>query len=181
MGWLRQVLVLGSVVLATGCAGGESAAPTDPAVEQIAERTLDAGAIPEPEGDPVLTVVTADGERVEFDLATLERLRRVQTTVFEPFVEQDVEFSGVVLWEVLEAAGASEASGDAALTALDDYRVELPLDTLRDEPILLATRSSGEAIPVEDGGPTRVVFPEGTPIGDNPNMWIWSVKEIVLE
>ena len=30
-------------------------------------------------------------------------------------------------------------------------------------------------------GPTRVVFPEGSALGDNPSLWIWSVKEIVIE
>lgn len=178
MGRLRQALMIGSLVVATGCAG--AAAPSGDGIEEIGQRTLDGGAVPDPAGAPVLTVVTADGERVGFDFATIERLRRVRTTVFEPFLEQDTEFSGVVLWDLLAAAGATAASQDAKLTALDDYEVELPLATLRSEPVLLATRSGGEPIPVEDGGPTRVVFPAGSELGENPNLWIWSVKEIVV-
>lgn len=179
MARLRHAALIGWLVLAVGCTG--PAAPSADGLEEIGERTLGDGTVPEPEDEPVLTVVTPRGDRVAFDLATIEQLRRVQTTVFEPFLEEDVEFSGVVLWDLLEAAGATGDSEDATLTALDDYEVELSLATLRSEPILLATRSSGDMIPVEEGGPTRVVFPAGTSQGDNSNLWIWSVEEIVVE
>ncbi len=175
---VRAGLLVGLLALVIGCGGAASSAA---GVEEISERTLAAGALPEPEGDPVLTVVTAEGERVGFDLPTIEGLRRVQTTVFEPFLETDVEFSGVLLWDLLEVAGATGDGQDATLTALDDYEVELSLEELRDEPILLATRSGGDAIPVEEGGPTRVIFADGTSQGGNSNLWIWSVKEIVVE
>lgn len=179
MGRLRAALLIGLLALAAGC--GDTTEPQVGGVEEIGGRTLAEGAVPDPEGDPVLTVVTAQGERVGFDLPTIEGLRRVRTTVFEPFVEEDMEFSGVLLWDLLEIAGATGDEQDVTLTALDDYQVALPLEALREEPILLATRSGGETIPVEEGGPTRVIFGDGTSQGDNSNLWIWSVKEIVVE
>jgi hypothetical protein len=36
----------------------------------------------------------------------------------------------------------------------------------------------GSAIPIDQGGPVRVVFLDGVEAGKNPDQWIWSIKEI---
>ena len=62
--------------------------------------------------------------------------------------------------------------------ALDDYHVTLPLAQLAASGAVLATRSGGRAIAIDEGGPVRLVFPGGTRLGRNSDNWIWSVDWI---
>jgi len=67
-----------------------------------------------------------------------------------------------------------------ALTyAADDYQADLTLADVRDQSIFLATRTGdGTALPVEDGGPTRIVFADGLADRFSPDMWIWNIETI---
>ena len=52
------------------------------------------------------------------------------------------------------------------VTALDDYQIDLPLAAVDAGGIFLATkRGDGEAIPIEEGGPTRIVYLGGAAAG----------------
>ena len=62
------------------------------------------------------------------------------------------------------------------LTALDDYKVSFTLNDVRSSGMLLATRSDGRRMPIDKAGPIRIVFPEGSSLGRNPDLWIWSVS-----
>ena len=65
------------------------------------------------------------------------------------------------------------------VTALDDYQVDLSIADVRAGGVLLATRDGeGRAIPLEDGGPTRIVFAANVPAGASADQWIWSLSTI---
>ena len=45
--------------------------------------------------------------------------------------------------------------------------------------IMLASGDGeGAALPIDHGGPTRIVFMDGAQAGVNPDHWIWSLKTI---
>jgi len=57
--------------------------------------------------------------------------------------------------------------------------VDLTLTDVRDQSIFLATRTGdGAALPVEDGGPTRVVFADDLAQRFSPDLWIWNIETI---
>jgi len=118
------------------------------------------------------------GDHIEVDLEGIERLGIVEFTVFEPFLNRDLEMSGVPLAMLLAAAGV-DAEAELVWTALDDYQVTFSGVAAASENAMLATRVDGEPISVADGGPTRIVFPKSDgPLGRDSDQWIWSIESV---
>ncbi|MEM9200330.1 MAG: molybdopterin-dependent oxidoreductase [Actinomycetota bacterium] len=171
-------LLLAGLGLLTGCGTAETSVG--------AERSVGPAAIAAPTDDVVLTISgsverpNADG-RVMADRAGLESVGPVTATVFEPFVSAEMEFTGVSLAAVLQAAGVAD-DATLVLRALDDYEVSFTMAELVEDSALLVTRQADEPIAVADGGPIRVVFTDpDSPLGRNLALWIWSLAEIEVE
>jgi hypothetical protein len=137
-----------------------------------------------PKGKSVLTVTgkitthNKNGELV-LDRATLERLGVRQVRLYEPWTKQDMDFRGIWLQDLLAVAGVQAGATTLHIVALDDYAVDLKLADVRAGGIMLATSAGdGSAIPIAQGGPTRVVFMNGVKAGVNPDQWVWSLKSI---
>jgi hypothetical protein len=169
------VLCLCIALLGAACGTSEAA----PALTETPPAAVTSLAdIPAAE-DPIVTVRPSEGEAVGLDLAGLDQLRQVELTIYEPFEEGDVTFSGVVVSDLLSLFEADEV-GTAQFLALDDYEVELSLADVSSSGVVLATRQDGKEIAIEDGGPTRLVFPDGSEVGRNTDLWVWSLKHITL-
>jgi hypothetical protein len=184
--------VVAALALASGCggtgtpspaAGGAAASPS----VVVRPATLHPGQpVPAPKGKTVLTLtglVSAknSGSSVVLDQAAIDQLGLVQVTVYEPWIKQRTGFRGVWLNDLLAVAGAADSATTIRMTALDDYRVELKIADVRGGGILLATKAGdGSAMPVSDGGPTRIVYLDGLPAGANADQWIWSLKTIEI-
>lgn len=183
---VRAVLAAGlaATALLSGCAGGDepaAPAPSAPVVLRAAS-LLPGQPLPATTGTPLLTVTgveTGDGTgSVAFDRGRLDRLSQVQLTTYEPWVKQTLTFRGVWLADLLAVAGAGRAAS-VRITALDDYAVTLSRADLAAGGILLATGDgTGAALPVDDGGPTRIVFRAGIASGANADQWIWSLRTL---
>ena len=187
---IRLVLVAMVTALAVTACGGKEEAPTPAATPSastpkvVDDGSLAAGEkIAAPKGEVVLTV-TGDigaankGRRLELDLASLEQMRRVQLEAAEPFLKRRVMFEGVLLSDLLAVAGVPESAGKVSLTALDDYKVDFKVADVRSSQMLLATKADGKHMPVDRSGPIRIVFPDASTLGRNPDLWIWSVSSM---
>ncbi|HET7518417.1 MAG TPA: molybdopterin-dependent oxidoreductase [Actinomycetes bacterium] len=182
-------LVTALTVAACGGAGKEEAAPGAAAPSASPPQVVDDGTlaagerISAPEGEVVLTV-TGDigaankGRRLELDLASLERMRQVRLEAAEPFLKRRVMFEGVLLSDLLAVAGVPDSASKVSLTALDDYKVQFKVADVRSSQMLLATKADGKHMTVDRSGPIRIVFPDGSSLGRNPDLWIWSVSEM---
>jgi len=187
---IRLVVVALVAALAVAACGGkdeastQSAAPDPSTPRVVDDGTLAAGErISAPKGEVVLTVTgdigTANkGKKLELDLASLEKMRRVRVEAAEPFLKRRVTFEGVLLSDLLEVAGVPDAASTVSLTALDDYKVDFKVSDIRSSQMLLATRADGKHMPVDRSGPIRIVFPDGSTLGRNPDLWIWSVESM---
>ncbi|MEX0800393.1 MAG: molybdopterin-dependent oxidoreductase [Dehalococcoidia bacterium] len=142
--------------------------------------------IPAPTGDPVVTLsgeVTPNvGDSLEFDRETIESIGLIEYTVDDPWENASVTYTGVLLSDLLEVAGAPSSASAIHLVALDDYAADISLADVERLPIMLATRSDGEYMEVVDGGPTRIVYPyhaypdlEDAATND---LWVWSIARI---
>lgn len=150
----------------------------------VDDGSLAAGAkIAAPKGEVVLTV-TGDigaankGGKLELDLASIEQMRRVRLEAAEPFLKRRVMFEGVLLSDLLAVAGVPSSASKVSLTAVDDYKVDFNLADVRSSQMLLATKADGRHLPVDRSGPIRIVFPDSSTLGRNPDLWIWSVSSI---
>jgi hypothetical protein len=187
----RAARALAALALAACCAAcGEAEpapdqTPSVPLAEQVLEPvSLGPGErLPTATGESLLTVTgriapgAADGT-LRLDAAGLQRLGLRKVTVFEPFVRQTVDFQGVWLADVLAAAEVSPSATSVHLTALDDYETDLTMADIR-AGVFLATRTgAGRPIPLEEGGPVRILIPGDIPSGTTDAKWIWSLSTV---
>lgn len=136
------------------------------AYAEVAPASIEPGsAIPNPSDDVILKVSgkisnTNSGEALSFDMETLERLGLVEYTIADPWQDhEEVTYTGVLLSELLEYAGITDTATNIHLVALDDYAVDVSLKDIQKWPVMLATRSDGKYMSIENSGPTKIVFP----------------------
>jgi len=187
---IRLVVVALVMALAVAaCGGKEEAATQAPAPSASTPQVVDDGSlaagqkISAPQGEVVLTLTgdigTANkGSKLVLDLASLEQMRRVRVEAAEPFLKRRVMFEGVLLSDLLAVAGVPSSASKVSMTALDDYKVDFKLDDVRSSQMLLATKADGKHMPVDRAGPIRIVFPDSSSLGRNPDLWIWSVASM---
>ncbi len=187
---VRLVVVALVAALVVAACGGREEAPTqaaapDPSIPRVVDDgTLAAGErLPAPKGEVVLTVTghigaANKGRKLELDLASLEKMRQVRLEATEPFLKRRVTFEGVLLSDLLAVAGVPDSASKVSLTALDDYKVDFKVAEVRSSQMLLATKADGKHMPVDRSGPIRIVFPDSSSLGRNPDLWIWSVASM---
>ncbi|MEZ5115472.1 MAG: molybdopterin-dependent oxidoreductase [Candidatus Nanopelagicales bacterium] len=128
-------------------------------------------------GEAVLVVIPSSGPEVALTMAELESLGTRSVTLDEPFVHQRQEFTGVPLATVVEQAGIP-ASAEVVTRALNDYEYADTVADLVGSDALIATSRDGAAIPFDQGGPIRLVFPDGSALATNLDAWNWSLAEV---
>ena len=183
---VRAGLVLAAVAaLAVGCGTGEPAAPAPPPASVVKAPDPDRSAISTaPRGKPILTITgrigATNGDRtLRLDQTELDRLGLLEMSVNDPWAKQRVVLQGMWLRDLVDIARPDAGATSLHLVALDDYQVDLTLADVRDQSIFLATRTGdGTVLPIEEGGPTRVVFADGLADRFSPDMWIWNIETI---
>lgn len=117
----------------------------------------------EPPSGPVLLSITGRigqpnaAQRADFDLAMLDALPQHEVVTRTPWFKTERRFSGPLLRDVLAAAGARGKTLGAV--ALNDYKVEIPVEDTLAFRVLLATRLDGKTMAVRDKGPLFIVYP----------------------
>lgn len=98
---------------------------------------------------------------VFFDLAALDEMEQVTFRTTTLWTDGEIEFSGVPLKALLDQLDISPDPEGAAveMTALNDYKVVMPLTVLEEGAPIIATRMDGAPMSVRDKGPYWVVFP----------------------
>jgi hypothetical protein len=121
--------------------------------------------------------------RLNFDLQTLERLPQHQFTTMTPWSDKPIHFSGPLLRDVLKVTGAQGVSIRA--TAINDYRINIPVDDALRFDMIVATRMNGERMSVRDKGPLFVVYPfDSQPSLQHARYYersIWQLKSLDLD
>ena len=109
------------------------------------------------------TLALRAGVNVDFDMAMLARLPHRKIRTATPWYKDAHEFSGPLLRDVLVAAApaALTAAANTRLrcTALNDYKVEMPLDDIRNFDVIVARLLDGAPMGVREKGPLFVMYP----------------------
>jgi len=122
-----------------------------------------AAALDPPSGKVVLTltgkVAAGNGPdgTASFDMALLERLPRHSFTTRTPWYAKPRKFTGVLLRDLLGAVGSTPARLNA--TALNDYRVEIPLEDVARGHAMLAYLLDDQPMSVREKGPLVIIYP----------------------
>jgi len=72
----------------------------------------------------------------------------------------DVMWQGVAAKEIIALARPKPEVKFVVLHSADGYTTNLPLEVLQDDDVLFAHQLDNEAVPLEHGGPVRVVVPK---------------------
>jgi hypothetical protein len=185
---MRQYIIIVlfiAVGLLASCGQQET---TRQAFTNVTEGTIKAGdPVPVPTENVILSIEgkirnTNVNNRLDFDLQTLERLGLISYQVDDPDLKRQATYTGVLLARVLEIAGVESDASVLATTALNDYKVDVPLAVLK-WPVMIATMRDGQRMSIEEKGPIEIVFPnksfEIEPIKHNP-MWVWQLRFITV-
>ncbi|MCS6810530.1 MAG: molybdopterin-dependent oxidoreductase [Tepidimonas sp.] len=147
-----------------------------------------ASPLPKPKGRVVLTVEGAierrnQGAQASFDLAMLEALPQHRFVTRTPWDDGPVAFSGPRLRDLLAAVGARGQQLRA--TALNDYRVVIPIDDAQRFDVIVATRKNDAPMAVREKGPLFIVYPfDSDPVLRDKRYYersIWQLKALVVE
>ena len=169
------------VVVLAGCsaASTEAAPSSPPAASASPTSTNPYGAAPvDPPGptEPILTVTGPRGSTA-YTLAELEALGTRTVTVNEPFVKTVRTFTGVPMQAVLDAAGIP-ATATVETVALNDYRYSTTAGAFTGSEAIIATEQDGGPVPYDQGGPVRIVFPDGSELSTVLDAWNWSLASV---
>lgn len=123
---------------------------------------LPASALDAPTGKVLLTITgnleqrnTSEG--AAFDLAMLEKLPRRSFSTKTPWYPEPRKFTGVPLRDLLAAVGGKGKTAKAM--ALNDYRVDIPLDDALRHDMLVAYLLDDKPMLVREKGPVVLMFP----------------------
>ncbi len=184
----RFLFVFLAFVLAA-CAPQAAAKST--VYKTVSEGTLKPGdTVPHRTGPTVLTVEgkisqTNADNALKFDMETLESIGVVEYKVTDPFAKKSILYSGVLLSQLLQVAGADKNATTLTLWALDDYSVDMKISDSERWPVLIATKANGAYMPLDQKGPLVSVFPfDNFPEIDHltyDNQWLWALAKITVK
>jgi hypothetical protein len=194
---LRLVVAASAICLVAAC-GGASAPDTQAAGTKKAAKPAFASTRLQPAvllaghavpltKKPILAVggkisATNDGTFLQLGVDTLDQLGVVKVDMYEPWAKKRMAVQGVWLADLLKVAGIDKSARTVHFTALDDYQVDLTTADIAKGGIFLATKSAdGSPIPIDQGGPTRIVFMDGVKAGASADQWVWSLKDISVK
>ena len=175
------VAILGSAGCAAAPTPGNTAAAvatasaTVPVVNPYGVGSVD----PAAPGSPVLTV-RGGSAPLSLTLDELNDLGSRTVTLDEPFVKRRETYSGVPLATVLNKAGIPDTATIDTI-GLDEYHYISTAKPMIESQALIATDRNGAPIPYNQGGPIRIVFPDGTPLSSVLDAWNWSLDSIAVK
>ena len=160
---------------------------TEPVYTTVSEGTLIPGnPIPTPAEATILTVTgnirtVNETEQIIMDIPTIESVGQVEYTVLDPFKDEEITYTGVLMSDLLDLWQIGEEATTLRMTALNDYMVEVPISLIRDFPVIFAMQANGEYMPIADKGPAMLVLPYHRFESERPSSdayWIWQIKSI---
>lgn len=173
-----SAVILALMVGATlsGCSTSEVGAANKPSPSATAENPYGGFPVDPPADDEIVLTVTGT-ETIDYTMPELEALAQVEVTISEPFVNLEQTFAGVELETLFEASGI-ELTDTVATIALNDYKYEDKGSAFVDSKGILALSRDGDIIAMDQGGPIRIVFPNGQEYSDFLDAWNWSLRTI---
>jgi len=107
--------------------------------------------------ETLLTIANADNTEIKLDRKALEGMRRVSFTTETIWTTGPMTFEGVPLKALLDAAGIK--AGIIRAVALNDYIVDIPVNTLENDLPIVADLIDGKPFSRRNNGPLWIVYP----------------------
>ena len=176
----RRVTAIAAVAIAaaalfTGCAAATDKAasptPTPTSTNPYGGFKVD----PPAATDIVLTVTGT--KTIDYTMGQLQALGTQKINIMEPFAKKQQSFEGVPLKTIFEAADIKPADHLQTI-ALNEYVFKDTAANLEANNGLMAISRDGADIPMDQGGPIRIVFPTSSKYFTYLDAWNWSMRTI---
>lgn len=173
---ISGLLALMAMVSLGGCASTAAGAASTPSASSIAENPYGGFQVDPPADDEIVLTVIGTETR-DYTMPELEALDQVRSKLYEPFVKQTQVFEGVSLAALFEEAGIT---GDQTVStiALNDYVYDDLASNFTGSKAILALSRDGKIIPMDQGGPIRIVIPNNQDYSEYLNAWNWSLRTV---
>jgi hypothetical protein len=141
-----------------------------------------------PKGRAILSIsgkigMKNKGELAQFDMAMIEKLPQHSFTTRTPWYDKPVKFTGPLLSDVLAAVKANGTTLSAV--AINDYKINIPMEDVGKHGILMARLIDDKPIPVRSKGPLFVVYPFDSAAELRTSVYyersIWQLKALDLQ
>lgn len=173
--------VLGSLVAILGaCSSSDTSSDTTVVAPPDTGNPYGAGLIDPPQPGETILQVDVRGNVTEYSLESLQELPATTVELFEPFIKARSSFTGVSLASLFQAIGVEDGDNVETL-ALNEYQYVNTAGNFTASDGLLAYEQDGKPIPVDRGGPIRIVFPDGTPLASLLDAWNWALRSITVK
>lgn len=177
------LLTVGISVLTSGGASAELAKPTGTVVLTIGGAVKYSNRAPSNAFDDAFLNSHEYSFRkaAAFDVAMLEKLGTVTTSIKAEPWPRVVSLEGPRLIDVLMAAGWTGSK--ITTVALDGFAVEISAADLAARDWILALKADGKYLGVGGHGPAWIVYevPDGKASADDESRWSWAVFYIAAE
>lgn len=143
--------------------------------------------LPEPTGPVVLVLSgrirrTNQSATAAFDMAMLEALPQHSIVTRTPWYAQPRKFTGPLLRDVIALAGGEGQT--LRLSALNDYRIDIPFDDVLRFDVVLARLLDDMPMTVREKGPLFMIYPfDSNPALRSARYYsrsVWQLKTIEL-
>jgi hypothetical protein len=122
-------------------------------------------------------------DAAEFDDAILDALPQKSIVTETPWTKGMVKFTGPLLADVLAAVNATGTNLKAY--ALNDYKVNIPVEDAKKFGVILARQMDGKPLAVRDKGPLFVMYPFAQIPEIKTSVYfsrcIWQLQSITVE
>jgi hypothetical protein len=166
-------LLVGSV---SGCSSSVSASQPSPSVSATEKNPYGGFPVDPPSDKDVILTVTGV-KTINYTMPALKALVQTTSTIQEPFVNKQQQFTGVELATLFAASGIAPADKVATI-ALNDYKYVDTASAFTASNGILALSRDGGLIGMDQGGPIRIVFPDGQKYSTFLDAWNWSLRTI---
>jgi hypothetical protein len=125
----------------------------------------------------VILTIAKGTRKTDFAYSRLIKLKHSTISIYEPFLKKRQTFTVIQLKTLFAFVGIS--GKDKVVTkALNDYIFTATAADFISAQGYLAIKRDGFAIPYDQGGPIRIIYPDGSKWSKNLDAWNWSLASI---
>ena len=169
-------IAIALLALLAGCSS-QSAKTATPTPSASATNPYGGGfSVDPPKATDVVLTVSGTSTHA-YTMGELTSLATKTISIFEPFVKTRQSFAVVSMTDLLNKAGLS-GNQKVETLALNDYAFVDTAAHFIDNNAYIAVSRDGADIPMDQGGPVRIVFADSSPYAKNLDAWNWSLKAI---
>mgnify|MGYP000617853738 CR=1 FL=1 len=174
----KVALIVAALIALTGCSSSSNEAAPTPTASST-ENPYGAGfAVDPPAAEDVVLTVKGTSSK-DYTMAELQALADENITIMEPFVKVEQSFAVVKLEKLINGLGFKKTDKLNTI-ALNDYAFAQTVDNFVKNNAYIAVSRDGQPIPMDQGGPIRIVFASDSGYFTNLDAWNWSIRTIEI-